>query len=92
MTDAEPIGTLQEQMVCNTSVSEPHGFVRDRRQPSAKNGRCQSGRDTDVLTSSTGNATPKLGTRPDNGILYPAAKLAIRKARERLRARLGHSP
>jgi hypothetical protein len=35
MTVAEPIGTLQEQMVCIASVSEPDGFFPDRRQPCA---------------------------------------------------------
>ena len=35
MTVEVPIGTLQEQMVCSTSVSEPLGFAPDRRRPCA---------------------------------------------------------
>jgi hypothetical protein len=38
MTVAEPIGTLQEQMVCSTSIIERDGFVSDQLQPCATNG------------------------------------------------------
>jgi hypothetical protein len=64
MTDAEPIGTLQEQMVCSTSVSEPDVFVCDGDSlvPRADVSRCSNSLSgIDVLLDHLAGAGDKWG-------------------------------